>query len=374
MSEFQTIHFAAIDKPLGDKQLAYMERQSSRAEVSRWRFDVEYHYSDFRGDAVEMMRRGYDVHLHYANFGIRKLMFRLPLGQPVDAKTFKRYELEYCLQWKKDPQGNGGVLSIQPESDAGSYHEDYFEFNRITAMLPKIRDGLIAGDSRLLYLGWLACNWDEEAVEPPVPAGLKKLSSELQEFVAFYELDEDLLAAAASASPNLSKQADSPPDYDGWLKKQNAATLRKLMQRVLDGDAVAVRAESLADIREKSGATTWPVAEGTRTLAELRELASGKANARRKREESAEQRQREKRHEKLRSDPDSAIGDAETLVQTRSTANYVKAAKLLAELGDALPGDEGTRLADRAAKSLAKKYPTLSYLKRAFKSEGLNYK
>lgn len=374
MSEFQTIHFAAVDKPLDDKQLAYMERQSSRAEVSRWQFEVDYHYSDFRGNALEMMRRGYDVHFHYANFGIRKLMFRLPQGLPVDAKTFKRYAMEYCLEWKKDSRGKGGVLSIQPESDAGSYCEDYFEFDRIMEVLPKIRDGLIAGDTRLLYLGWLVCNWDEEAVEPPVPTGLKKLPPELQEFVALHELDVDLLAAAASASPARSNQSDSQPSFDDWLKKQNAASLRGLMRRVLDGDAAAVRAESLADIRETSGATTGPLAEGTRTLAELRELASGKATTRRKREETATQRRREKRLEELRSDPASAIKEAEKLVETRSTGNYSKAAKVLAELRDAMPGDAGSQRADNAAKRLAKKYPTLSHLKRAFKSEGLNYK
>ncbi|TWT74819.1 hypothetical protein [Allorhodopirellula solitaria] len=374
MSEFQTIHFAAIDKPLDGKQLAYMEQQSSRADVSRWQYDVEYHYSDFRGNAVEMMRRGYDVHLHYANFGIRKLMFRLPLGLPVDAKTLKRYSLEYCLEWKKNPRGKGGVLSIQPESDGGSYCEDYFEFDRMRAMLPKIRDTLIGGDTRLLYLGWLVCNWDEEVIEPPVPAGLKKLTPELQEFVLFHELDVDLLAAAASASPAISKQADPSTDFDGWLKKQTAATLRGLMRRVLDGDAAAVRAESLAGIREMFGASTWPVVEGTRTLAELRELATGKANTRQQREATAEQNRLEKRLAKLRSDPESAIKEAEKMVETRSTANYVEAAKLLAELRDALPGENGTRLADRAAMRLAKKYPTLSYLKRAFKTEGLNYK
>ncbi|MBW3597483.1 MAG: hypothetical protein KY475_09445 [Planctomycetes bacterium] len=82
MSEYQYVAFRAVDAPVSEKNLEYMERQSSRAEITPWSFDNSYHYGDFRGNALEMLRRGYDVHLHYANFGARKLMIRLPHGLP----------------------------------------------------------------------------------------------------------------------------------------------------------------------------------------------------------------------------------------------------------------------------------------------------
>ena len=94
MSVYQYVYFAAVDKPLDNQQLEYMRHQSTRAEVTRWQFTNEYHYGDFHGNSLEMMRRGYDVHLHYANYGVRKLMFRLPLGLPVGAKQFKAYATE----------------------------------------------------------------------------------------------------------------------------------------------------------------------------------------------------------------------------------------------------------------------------------------
>lgn len=59
---------------------------------------------------------------------------------------------------------------------------------------------------------------------------------------------------------------------------------------------------------------------------------------------------------------------------TRSPANYRNAAKLLAELRDAVGGEEGSRIADQAARQIAKKFPTLRNVKRAFKEEGLNYR
>lgn len=61
MSEYQYIAFRAIDGPVSEKNLAYMRRQSSRAEITPWSFDNEYHFGDFGGDALEMLRRGYDL-------------------------------------------------------------------------------------------------------------------------------------------------------------------------------------------------------------------------------------------------------------------------------------------------------------------------
>src|SRR6516162_8426935 len=105
MSEFQYVAFRAIDGPVSPKNLAFMQRQSTRAEITPWAFDNEYHFGDFHGNAEEMLRRGYDFHLHYANFGIRKLMFRLPTGLPCDRKLFDAFCPEYGLKWKADKQG-----------------------------------------------------------------------------------------------------------------------------------------------------------------------------------------------------------------------------------------------------------------------------
>ena len=54
MSEYQYVVFQAVDRPLNDTQLKYAQRQSTRADVSRWSLSVEYHYSSFRGDVVSV--------------------------------------------------------------------------------------------------------------------------------------------------------------------------------------------------------------------------------------------------------------------------------------------------------------------------------
>ncbi len=96
MSEYQVVKFRAIDRPLSDKQLEFMERQSSRAEFTKWEFKVEYHYSSFRGDVDGMLRNGYDVFLTYSNYGCREIRMRLPNGLPFAKRVWARksfYEL-----------------------------------------------------------------------------------------------------------------------------------------------------------------------------------------------------------------------------------------------------------------------------------------
>ena len=108
MSEFQYVGARAIDAPLSDRQLEYMETQSTRAEITRWSFDNEYHYGDFRGNSIAMLRQGFDVHLHYANFGIRKVMFRLPHGLPASKALCAKYLDRENVQWKAGPKGSAG--------------------------------------------------------------------------------------------------------------------------------------------------------------------------------------------------------------------------------------------------------------------------
>src|ERR1700722_18473709 len=122
MSEYQFIAFRAVDGPVTSENMEYMERQSSRAEITPWSFENEYHFGDFGGNAREMLRRGYDVHVHYANFGIRKLLIRLPRGLP-DPSATKPYFMEDSLTIEKDKKGAGCPLEIEPFHEPGALEE-----------------------------------------------------------------------------------------------------------------------------------------------------------------------------------------------------------------------------------------------------------
>ena len=154
-----------------------MRQQSSRAEITPWSFENEYHYGDFGGDAAEMLRRGYDFHFHYANFGVRKLMIRLPNGLP-DAKAAEPYFEKESPSFLKDKQGGGGILCIDPSFEPGDLDELWDQSDLLDRLLP-LRAEIIDGDLRSLYLAHLAVACDsyhhpDKEKDAPVPAGLDK--------------------------------------------------------------------------------------------------------------------------------------------------------------------------------------------------------
>src|SRR5579871_3789348 len=221
MSEYQYIGFRAAEKPVGGKDLAYMQQQSSRAEITPWSFDNEYHYGDFRGDAHTMLRRGYDVHLHYANFGIRDLLIWLPLNLP-DAPGASPYFAEDGLQFQKDKKGQGGILSISPYHEPGE-QDELWDLNEILDRLVPLRAEIIEGDLRPLYLAHLAVMSDmnhdpEETTEGPVPAGLGKLTAPQQALVELYGLSDALIAAAAEGNSGQAVQKKPERQHASWLE------------------------------------------------------------------------------------------------------------------------------------------------------------
>lgn len=170
MSEYQWIEFRAIDAPLDDDALSFVRKQSTRAEISRWSFTNEYHFGDFHGDVEGMMRRGYDLHVHYADFGIRCVAIKLPDGFAY-AEALAPYLLDHEITWQPDDKGTGGILTFDPEGDAGSWGrmEDVEE---LAGDLIPLREMIFCGDFRPLYIAHVSFNCEDEDTEPPVPVGL----------------------------------------------------------------------------------------------------------------------------------------------------------------------------------------------------------
>ena len=203
MSEYQYYEFLALDQPLTDKQRAELRSMSTRAEITATRFVNEYQWGDLKGDPRKMMERYFDAFLYLANWGTRHLMFRLPRGA-LDAKTAELYC--YTDAASLTETSDHLIVSLYADRDPDDYWEE--PGGQLAAMV-QARADLAAGDLRLLYLGWLRAiqsdDVDDEDTEPPVPAGLKELSASLRAAADFLDIDEDLLAVAAEASPDAGK-------------------------------------------------------------------------------------------------------------------------------------------------------------------------
>ena len=184
--------------------MAYTRKQSTRAEITRWYFENEYHFGDFHGDADGLLRHGYEVHLHYANFGVRKVSIRLPAGLPFPKSVWSKYIGVGELSWTKDSKAKGGILTLNPFHEAGELEEIWSPGEYLDDVV-ELRGRLLAGDLRILYLLWLCAAFDAQSVsldviEPPVPGGLAECMDSCGAVMEFFGLDPLMLVSASEGA------------------------------------------------------------------------------------------------------------------------------------------------------------------------------
>ena len=205
------------------------------------------------------------------------------------------------------------------------------------------RSELAAGDLRLLYLGWLLAvqsdDVDDEDTEPPVPARLRELSATLRAVADFLDIDVDLLAVAAEASPDAREDAQA--GLVEWVASLPAKEKDALLARVVSGEGAAVQALLLRRFRGVSGGNE--AVASTRTAAGLWKAAGDRKAAREKAEEKRrrEQEAREAaakaavyaRHlDELATRQEATWERAGALIETKTPRDYDMAVTLLRDL------------------------------------------
>lgn len=384
MSEHQVVMFRAIDRPLTEEQLEFMGEQSTRADFTKWEFNVEYHYSSFGGDANEMLRNGYDIFLNYANYGTREIRIRLPNGLPFSKSLWSKYLLEDNVTWDADRKGTGGILTIAPSFEDTS--NDIWEFEPVIDDTIKLREMLTMGDLRGLYISWLCCLFDSyidaDTKEPPVPHGIGALAKQLNRLYAFFEIDAVTLEVAATGIPDAKPGTSFPELARSWGKSINASRQSKIIERLLTEDALSLQQELAAEVRKSRTFSEWPYVTTKRTVGDLleaheqlnakeeekqRRLAEGAA----KRQAAKEEKERQTRLATMAKDPQSWIKRAVDTADGRTVPEYEQAAEILADLRDAIGGVEGARLAKTQAERILSKYPSAHRLKSALQKKKL---
>ncbi|MBN2295287.1 MAG: hypothetical protein JXM70_22845 [Pirellulales bacterium] len=386
MSEYQYVAFRAVDRPLTDAELKYAEKQSTRAEISRWSFENEYHWGDFRGNVDGLLKRGYDIYLHYANFGIRTVAFRLSAGLPFPKSLWSQYIEIGELKCKKDQKGEACIVSLNPYHELGEIEEIWNPGEYMEDMV-EMRRRLVVGDPRALYTLWLCAAMDDESVEPdivepPVPGGLSECVEEFGKFLEFFGLDPLVLIAAAEGSTDAPKQPSREQLYRHWVEQLSAAESKQLVLRFLSEDANTVQTEIMTAVQRGDGTADWPMVSPGRTFEKLLDRTSQlrtehdekekkKRAAAAKREAAKKEKKRQERMKKMVEDPKSWLREATKLVNDRGTENYKAAADILADLREAVGGDEGEKITRVHAAHLAKKHPTLTHLKSSLRKRDL---
>ena len=294
MSEYQYYEFIAIDEPLTPKQIAELRACSSRAEITPSSFVNEYHWGDLKGDPAEWMRRYFDAHVYVANWCTCVLCLRLPKSV-FNAGTFHNFKTETTFSVKQT-RTHWLLEWVVDESD--NYERFAVEDGRgWMGRLAPLRDELLRGDLRSLYLGWLAGvsagEVNEEVAEPQPPLGLSRLTTAQRSLAEFLEIDDDLLAAAGLADPPGSRH-DRDAELDSWIAALPAADKNGMLGLLLTGHAQQaerkLKLRYLAWQRKQS-----PVAKPSmrrRTVADLYKLATSAAKTG-KRQEAVQRKKAE---------------------------------------------------------------------------------
>jgi hypothetical protein len=237
------------------------------------------------------------------------------------------------------------------------------------------------------FVLWLCCAMDSnedmaELMEPPIPHGLAALPSQAKDLLPFFTVDPLLVDAAATGIPAYQVQATQEDAVSSWLTSLADSKQIEIIQNLLSQDPMELKAELLSEIRQSLQAVVWPVELPTRTMAELTEICRGVrkkeedklerlAVAKAKREADKVERKRQARMAEMKSAPEEWLTKATKLVEERGTDNYREAASILADLSEAVGGEEGTKIARRHAAHLAKKNPNLKMLKSSLRKQQL---
>ena len=370
MSEYQYYEWQTIDRPLTAAEQREVAGLSSHMDtVTSTQAVVTYSWGDFKHDPETVLLKYFDAFLYDSNFGTRRLMFRLPKDL-VDAAAFKPYLLEDWITL--EAHGKYFVLEVQINDDSGSY--EWVESDSVLGQLAPLREQILQGDLRMVYLAWLkAIALDEPEIietepEPPVPAGLKKLNASLQAFADFFEIDRHVISAAAAASPNTV--AETEPDFEAAIAKLTRTECEVYLLHIVRGDPGAVLAlkKKLATL---SGGKTSSSAQSKRRAAELFEQAEMiEAAANRKAQAEAE-RQRIQRLEKLAQTEEAAWMKVENLLSQKRSSAYDEATKLLVELRDLAVYQRRERQFAERFQSIRARYGRSTALLERFRRAGL---
>ena len=296
MSEYQYHEWQTIDRVLTPQEQMKVDSLSSHIEVTASRAEITYHWSDFRHDPKQVLLDYFDAYFYCANWGTLQLMFRFPKDL-VDKEAILPYCDGEIISFES--KGNYDILDLSFYADGYYPGDGWMEAEQGLSGFIRLRDDIINGDYRLLYLAWLCARttrdsyeFEEEdyvptnnpELEPPIPAGLDDLSPSLQYFITVFDVNEHLVQAAAERSEKLSKNPEvnyrelvpllSRSECDDFLisllegKSGAVASLRKRLINFLPSREVTVEYNKPRSIQELEERAMYLEKEQKKRLAE----------------------------------------------------------------------------------------------------------
>jgi hypothetical protein len=342
VSEYQYYDFKAIDHALTKTEMAAPRAISSRALITTTSFANHYEWGDLKADPLKLLEEYFDAFVYVANWGTREFHLRLP-QELVDFQHLKSILPGKSVRARS--AGQFVIVSFESEVEA----DDSDDGTDWMGSLLSLRSDLLRGDFRCLYLGWLNSVENDEclgdALEPPVPAGLRELSAPLASFVEFLRIDEDLVEVAASASAPL-KAGPSRQELAAWVRGLPANEKDDLLIDFLSESSERSRFELLQRFQRENAVAADHGAIERRTVEDL--LTAARVRADERARQVSAKRAAEAAQKKAKAEADRAVyleglakrekavwKQVEAHIQQRQPKQYERAVILLASISTA---------------------------------------
>jgi hypothetical protein len=261
-------------------------------------------------------------------------MFRFPGG------LLSREAIEpYCVRDRITYKTIGGsdVLDMDLSEEEGG---TWIEGEGSLSDLVPLRNDIIQGDHRLLYLAWLTVmliQGDEpprdqkstmsKHMEPAVPPGLRRLSPALKRFLDQFDVSPSLVAAAAEVSPEL---VEIVTDFRPLVAQLSREECDGFLCRFAQGDT---NAGMELNQRLLSLMPRKPAAQAVRlSIGELLKRADAIENARKRRQIEEARRKHTAEMEALASREAEIWQEVEDFVEMKQPKHYETAVQLLTKL------------------------------------------
>ncbi len=340
MSEYQRYEFMTIDRPLTGVQFDAVNALSSHIEASSTHALIEYHWGDFKHDPIDVLHKFFDGFLYWANWGAPELAFRFPHGI-LPGNLIDGYDLEDFVTFTQ--YSDYDILDIHFSEMEGPDEWIEYELGSLIA----IRDELMEGDLRALYIVWLAGQhmgegYDEEEGEeedyeisvPPVPPAFGTLTAAQHALAELLRVPQELLFATARHSNEAVSSTHE--DVAAWVKLLAPDRQNEYLVRLARNEPGLSRL-LVKELRElgqsKTGVTpaTGEHVTYATLLAESKAIKAQQEREKREQERVARQRQLQEIHDHQ----DDYWHQVDLAVMRSSGAGYDEAVRVLVELGGA---------------------------------------
>ncbi|OPY07183.1 MAG: hypothetical protein A4E68_01972 [Syntrophaceae bacterium PtaB.Bin095] len=344
MSEYQYYEFLAIDRPLPEEEMAELRALSTRATITPVSFTNEYNWGDFKGNPDKLMQRYFDAHVYVANWMTAIFMVRLPI-KTLTQETAKAVAAAYLLEIK--PTKTHWIITWRLE-ESENYDRFGMEDGRgWMARLAPVRDELLRGDLRSLYIGWLAAvareMMDDDETEPFAVSGLANLTAAQRALAEFIEVDPDLLAGAGMGNPAAQETEVARRELDKWIEALPQDEVNPILKQLLEGKGQqAERSLRNRFASWRRGLQANNTGASRRTVGELRQNAEKAREIRLEKQKRDRTHQEIKRREKhkaylknLSSDLPKAWASVKEPVERGSGRGYDAACRILVDIAEA---------------------------------------